>query len=134
MQPKTRTIRYDNVKSAMAEEGVIALGLRDPALLDHCGGLKGADFSVELLGRVFDVLVMRHSQGLEVSLSVLEDLTPEEMSHLAGITQRQQGPVSQEAFTDCVNTIRGVRQKKNIASNDDLLAFRDKLRESKGTK
>ena len=134
LQPKARSIHYDNVKSAMAEEGVIALGLREPALLDHCGNLRGEDFSVPLLGRVFDVLLMRHSQGLEVSLGVLEDLTAEEMSHLAGITHRQQGPVSQDAFMDCINTIRGAKAKKSIASDDDLLAFRNKLKESKGTK
>ena len=118
----------------MAEEGVIALGLREPALLDHCGSLTGSAFSVPLLGRVFDVLLARHKEGLEVNLGVLEDLTSEEMSHLAGITHRQQGPVSESAFTDCVKTIQGSNQAKNISSNDDLLAFRDKLRESKGTK
>ena len=133
-QPESRSIRYDNMRSAMAEENVIALALRDPSLLDISGGLTGQSFSVPLLGRVYDQLLSRHTQGLEVGLGVLTELSPEEMSHVAGIHQRQQGPVSEAAFKDCVAAIRGASQVKNIASNDDLLAFRDKLKESKGTK
>lgn len=133
-QPQSRNIRYDNIKSAVAEESVIAFVLKDPTLLDISGGLTGAVFSVPLLGKVYDQLLARHSQGLEVSLAGLAELTAEEMSHLSGICQRQQGPVSETAFKDCVSTIRGAVQVKNIASDDDLLAFRDKLKERKGTK
>ena len=133
-QPVSRSIRYDNIKSAMAEESVIALALRDPALLDASGSLTGESFSVPLLGNVYNQLLARHAQGLEVSLGVLADLTPEEMSHLTGISQRQQGPVSEAAFRDCIATIVGATQKKNITSDDDLLAFRNKLKERKGTK
>ena len=133
-QPESRAIRYDNVKSAVAEEGVIALALREPALLDVSGGLTGESFSAPLLGRVYDQLLARHQQGLEVSLGVLSDLTPEEMSHLSGICQRQQGTVNETAFKDCVATIRGETQVKNISSDEDLLAFRNKLKERKGTR
>jgi len=134
LQPKVRTIRYDNMKSAMAEEGVLALAMREPALLDMAADLKESDFSVPLLGRVYGQLLQRHRQGLEVSLAVLTDLTAEEMSHVTGIFQRQQGPVNETAFRDCVDTIRGSRQAASISSNEDLLAFRNKLKESKGTK
>jgi len=133
LQPKARSIRYDNMKSAMAEEGIIAQVLREPALLDQAAGLSGQQFSVPLLGRVYDQLLARHNQGLEVNLGVLTDLTDEEMSHIAGITQRQQGTVNETAFRDCVATIRGISQSKKVSSNDDLMAFRNKLKESKGT-
>ena len=133
-QPKSRTIRYDNMKSAVAEETIIALAVRDPALLDAAGKLTGEVFSAQLLGKVFDQLLARHKQGLEVSLGVLTDLTPEEMSHLTGICQRQQGPVSEQAFLDCVRTVQGEKQAKSIESDADLLAFRNKLKERKGTK
>ncbi len=133
IQPKTRAIRYDNVRSAVAEEGVISQILRDPTLLDLSKDLRGSHFSVPLLGRVYDQLQQRHSCGQEVSLGVLADLTEEEMSHLAGINQRQQGPVNEQAFTDCVRTIRSADQKKPVESNDDLMALRNKYKESKGT-
>ena len=134
LQPKDRSIRYDNMKSAMAEEGILAQALREPALLDHCDSLTPAQFSVELLGRVFGQLQARHKKGMEVSLGVLEDISPEEASHLAGICQRNTGPVNEEAFLDCIKIIRQESEKRNSRTDDDLLAMRNKLKESKGTK
>ena len=134
LQPKIRTVRYDNMRSAMAEEGVLAMALRDPALLDKHGGLSPEEFSVPLLGKVYGQLLSRHQKGLEVSFGALEDLTPEEMSHLAAIAHRQEGPVSEAAFKDCVAAIRSEAQRKNVSSDDDLMALRNKLKERKGTK
>ncbi|MBQ8880790.1 MAG: DNA primase [Oscillospiraceae bacterium] len=134
LQPKDRSIRYDNMKSALAEEGVISQILREPALLDSCGSLAGEQFSVPLLGRVFAQLQQRYSRGMEVSLGVLEDLTAEEMSHLAGVCQKQTGPVNETALRDCVKIILGEQQSRQVSTDDDLLAFRNKLKESKGTK
>ena len=133
-QPASRSIRYDNVRSAVAEETVIALALKAPALLDAAGKLTGEGFSVPLLGKVFDQLLQRHNQGLDISVGVLTDLNAEEMSHLTGICQRQQGPVNEKAFSDCVRTIMGEKQAKSIETDDDLMAFRNKLKERKGTK
>ena len=134
LQPKSRNIRYDNMKSAMAEETVIALALREPALLDRTGNLKPETFSSALLGRVFDQLQKRHQQGFEVSLAVLEGLDQEEMSHLVGILQRQEGPVNEQAFADCVATICAEHQASSVSSEDDLLALRSRLKERKGIK
>ena len=132
LQPKSRTIRYDNVKSAMAEETVIALAIREPALLDRARGLKPEEFSVDLLGRVFSQLQQRHSRGQEVSVAVLAELNSEEMSHIVLICQRQEGPVSEQAFDDCVKIIKGEHQSASVDSEDDLLALRNKLKEKKG--
>ena len=132
LQPKDRSIRYDNMKSAMAEEGILAQIFREPALLGTCGELKGSDFSVPLLGKVYDALSNRYRQGLEVNVSVLE-LTPEEMSHVTGITQRHQSTVNEDAFKDCVNTVLSQRQSAGVSSDDDLMALRNKLKERKGT-
>ena len=132
LQPHSRNIRYDNVKSAMAEETILAMALKAPALLDHIGQLKPEMFSSPLLGKVFDQLTRRHSQGLEVSLSGLADLDGEEMSHLAGVCHRQEGPVSEKAFADCVATVMREHQAGNVRSEDDLLLLRDKMKERKG--
>ena len=134
LQPKDRSIRYDNMRSARAEEGVIAQILREPALLDQTQGLRPEDFSVNLLGRVYEQLRLRHDRGLEVSLGVLADLTAEEMSHVTGISQKQQGPVNETAFRDCVRIIQAEHQRSGVSTDDDLLALRNKLKESKGTK
>ena len=134
LQPKDRSIRYDNIKSALAEESVLAQAMREPALLDICGGLTPEQFSVALFGRVFSQLQKRHKQGMEVSLGVLEDLSPEESAHLAGICQRLSGPVNETAFRDCVKTILSKNQSREVQSDDALMALRNKLKESKGTK
>ena len=132
LQPKDRSIRYENMRSARAEESVIAQALRAPALLDQARSLKPEDFSVPLLGNVYKQLRQRHEVGLEVSLGVLADLSPEEMSHITGIIQKQQGPVNEKAFLDCVRTIQSEHQRSGVSTDDDLLALRNKLKESKG--
>ena len=134
LQPKDRSIRYDNMKSALAEEGIVAQALREPALLDTCAALTQDHFSVDLLGRVYGQMQRRHGQGREVSLGVLEDLTAEEASHIAGICQKQAGTVNETAFRDCVKIVLEESQSKQVSTDDDLLALRNKLKESKGTK
>ena len=132
LQPKSRSIHYDNVKSAMAEETVIAMILRDNSLLDAVKVLKPEEFSSGLLGRVYGQLRSRHEQGLDVSLAVLEDLTPEEMSHVTAVYHRQTGPVNEQALLDCVRTIQAENRSAKVTSEDDLMAFRNALRERKG--
>ena len=134
LQPKTRAIRYDNMKSAMAEETVLALVMKVPALLDQTDGLSGGEFSCPVRGNAFDQLRKRHAEGFEVNLSGLSDLTVEEMSHIAGIVQRQQGPVNEQALLDCVRTIRAEHRKGSVSSSEDLLAYQNKLKERKGIK
>ena len=134
LQPKSRTIRYDNMKSAMAEEMLLALCLRESALLDQTADLKPEMFSSELLSRVYGQLAERHREGLEVSLAGLTDFTAEEMSHIAGILQRQEGPVNEQALADCVRTIQRQHQSGRVETEEDLLALRNRLKERKGIK
>ena len=131
LQPKTRSVRYDNLKSAMAEEGILAQAFLDPTLMGETD-LTGSAFSVPLLGKVYDQMLAMYKAGYEVSIASLADISQEEMSHITGITQRLQGPVNREAFRDCVQTVRSVSQASRVTSNEDLLSFRNKLKERKG--
>ena len=132
LQPKSRSIRYDNVKSAMAEETILAMVLKEPALLDQTAVLKPEQFSSALLGKVYAQLVSRHRQGLDVNVSGLDDFNGEEMSHIAGIVHRHTGPVSEQALQDCVRTVQAEHRKGSVSSEDDLLALREKMKERKG--
>ena len=134
LQPKSRTIRYDNMKSAMAEETVIAMVLRSPALLDVAAQLMPEEFSSALLAKAYRQLKNRHEQGLDVSLAVLEDFSTEEMSHITAVYHRQEGPVNEQALSDCINTITTEHKASHVTSEDDLMALRNRLRESKGAK
>lgn len=134
-QPKERTIRYDNVKSAMAEEGIIAMLLREPALAAACGGLSQEQFSSKLLGNVFTQLLDCYAQGAEISLAALTDLSAEEMSHIAQVMQQHDGPVSEQALADCIRIIRvehQTRTAKDEKSDDGLLALQKQMLARKG--
>ena len=132
LQPTARSIRYDNMKSAMAEESILSQILREPAMLQECKDLTPQMFSVSLLGNVYGQLSRRFKEGMEVSVAVLEDLSAEEMSHITGILQRQEGPVSQQAITDCIRIIKAEHQSAGVSSEDDLLAYQSRLKERKG--
>lgn len=134
LQPKSRNIRYSNMKSAMAEEMLLALILREPALLSKTQGLRPDMFSSELLGKVYGQLKERYQNGYDVSLSGLSDLTQEEVSHIAGILQRQDGPVSEEALGDCLRTIGQEHQAEAAKTDDDIMAMRENLKKRKGYK
>ena len=132
LQPKSRSIRYDNIRSAVAEENVVALILREPALLEETAALAQEQFSSPLLGKVYGQLRGRYQAGLEVSAAALEDLSAEEYGHIAGIVHRQQGPVSSQVLQDCVRIIQTEYENSRVQSGDDLLAMRDKLKQRKG--
>ena len=132
LQPQIRGLRYDNMKSAIAEEGILSQAIKDSSLLEYAKELKPQDFSVELFGRVYAQLIQRYRAGMEVSLGVLE-LDSQEMNHLTGVCQRHQGPVNEQAFKDCVTTVLDQCRSKLVVTDDDLLALRNKLKERKGT-
>ena len=90
--------------------------------------LEPEEFSCELLGRVYGLLRSRYREGLQVNLSCLQDLTPEEAAHLAGVAQRQEGPVNEAALVDCAATIRREHRLAETTSPEGLLALRDALR------
>ena len=115
----------------MAEEALLGQILREPALLDQVD-LAPEEFSCELLGRCYGQLREQHRQGLQVRLAALENLTPEEMAHLAGIAQKQQGPVSEGAMRDYVDTIREERRLSQAKGPEGLMAIRDAMRAKKG--
>lgn len=133
-QPKSRTIRYDNVRSAMAEEIVLAQCLSDAAMIAETEGLKPEEFSSPLLGRVFEQLQQQSGQGMVPSVAGLTDFTGEEMAHIAGILQRNPGPVSEQAMRDSIQVIRQMHEFKTADTKDTLMELQRKLQESKGIK
>ena len=134
MQPKSRTIRYDNMRSAVAEETVLAMVMRDPALMEQTRKLSGSMFSSQLLGRVYDQFCLRYAQGLTLSPGGLEELTADEMSHITSIAQRQLGPVNEAALEDCIRIILAEHQVSGIRDEEDLMKLREQLKERKGMK
>ena len=131
-QPKTKEFRYDNLKSARAEELVLTMVLKEPALFEKANMLAAPMFSSAVLGRAFDQLQNRYRMGQEVSAAVLTDFTAQEMAHLAGLSQKDTGPVNEGALDDCIRCIVDANQKGQVDSDDALLARMKQLQEKKG--
>ena len=72
--------------------------------------------------------------GLGLGLWFGEDLTPEEMSHIALIVQRQQNPINEQAFADCIRIVLREYQASQVKDEKDLQAFASRMRERKGMK
>lgn len=120
VQPTASGIKYDNIRSAMAEEGVLQQLLLEPALMDQLKSLKQEDFSSHLLGRVYGWMLERWQQGNGTAIADMAgDFQPEEVSHIAQIVQKGDGIVNEQALTDYVGVIRQEALKRD---NKDLMA------------
>ena len=132
-QPRARSLRYDNMRSAMAEESLLRMLLRQPDLFDRAQTLTREQFSVPMFGRAFDALRERWRDDLSVSPNSLSDLlTPEEMAHLTEILQKPDVVLSDEAFDDCVRIITEEYGKTQITDRSDIKAMQERLLKKKG--
>jgi DNA primase len=133
-QPKERDLRYDNVRSARAEEGVLRLMLLDPELFHKAQELEPEHFSAPLLGKVYRLLRERWRQGSQVHLAALAgELTGEEMSHVAALTDQPESLAhGEQALTDYIKLIETEYLKRSGGSERDLLlAARQRYKEKK---
>ncbi len=135
LQPKVRGLRYDNIRSARAEEGLLRLLMLDPGLAGSMDGITGSEFSSPLLGRAFDSLHSRILEGLSPRLAALaEEFSGEEMDHLAQVAaQPESAANSGQSLRDYISVIRSERLRQSGAEqNDDfLLAAQKKYQQKK---
>ena len=112
VQPKARELRYDNIRSARAEEGVLSLLMTDETLFRQVDGLAPQQFSSPFLGKVFALLRERHEEGGSLHLGALAGvLTGEEISQLSAILTR--GAVHQ-------NSGRAMADYRRIIETEEL--------------
>lgn len=133
LQPKSRDLRYTNIRSALAEEAVLRIVLLDGEYFAQLDELTPECFSSPLLGKAFELLRRRWRAGRSVSLSALEgQLEPEELDQLAAAAQQPQaGNTAQEALDDCKRTILAERRKAEIHSAEDLNNLKQALKQKK---
>ena len=134
-QPRERALRYDDVRSAMAEEGVIRLLFLDNSLAERCGGLSPEDFSSPLLGSCYQALLEARAQGRPPSPTVLEErFSPEETGHLTTVLQKPESlAAAEKSLPDYIRIIHQSADKRRGGTQEDpLLAAKDKFKEKKG--
>ena len=134
LQPDARSLRYDNIRSARAEEGVIRLLFLDAGLAQCMDGLTSREFSSPLLGKVYDQILMRLEQGSTPQLpSMAEALTGEEMDHMARVIDQPESVAnSRRSVADYIAIIRGeAMHRSDLAGDDLLLAAQKKYQQKK---
>ena len=134
LQPDARSLRYDNIRSARAEEGVIRLLFLDAGLAQYMDGLTSREFSSPLLGKVYDQIMARLEQGSTPQLpSMAEALTGEEMDHMARVIDQPESMAnSRRSVADYIAIIRGeAMHRSDLAGDDLLLAAQKKYQQKK---
>ena len=136
LQPKERSLRYENIRSARAEEGLLRLLLLDEELFPREMPLREEEFSSPLLGKAFSLLWQAHLEGCSVSLNTLvPDLTAEEMSHIIYVSQQPESLKNgTKALDDYISIIRKEATKRAGGEIDPLLAATEKYKHKLGGK
>ena len=132
LQPAERAIRYDDLRSAMAEEGVIRLLMQDDGIFPAEPPLREEEFSSPLLGRIYSQLWCCRGGSSLAALSAV--LTQEEMSHLTALLQKPESAANaRQALADYIRIIREEYAKRSGRSAmDALAAARDTYKDKKG--
>ena len=132
LQPQIKGIRYDNLRSAMAEEGLLRTVLREPALMSAVP-LRPDQFSSPLLGRVWAAFCAQRAQGQTPSLAPLAgELESGEMAHLSAVFQKPDAPVSDDALRDYIAIITEEYDRTHASGSEKLLALAARKKETKG--
>ena len=129
VQPVERALKYENERTALAEQGVIAVMYHEPELFSD-SDVTAEDFENSVLRRLFTELKSRADRGEDISLPVLSGVfSGEEINLLTRITEM---PIDREnaskALEDYINKIRGEKAK----ATTDLLELQKKLKATKG--
>lgn len=124
VQPQERDLRYQNPRSALCEEKLLALVLQDQEFLDKAREKVRPDaFSSDFLAKIYQKAIERRMQGLEPSAAAcMADLPESEVRHLSGVlaeTVRSREP--EREMNDYISTILSEYEKRTEQDDDDLL-------------
>lgn len=130
LQPTERSIRYTNLRSAMAEEGVIRLLLHDDTIFPQDAPLQEEDFSSPLLGKIFGLLWQHRSSSYPMA-ALSASLSGEEMSHLTALIQKPESTANAEkSLQDYLRIIQEEKMKRADSGVDPLVLAMEKKRNS----
>ena len=89
MQPPGRSIRFDDPRSAAAEQGIIKLLYLDPGLFRGRTNVPdAAQFSSPELRHIYTVLLAHGGTGTVQIAALSGELSPDELALLTGIIQQ----------------------------------------------
>ena len=127
-QPKDRTLRYNNEGSALAEEGIIRCLMRDPTLISTAKdmGLLQEEFTSPFLGRIYEALSKRISEGRDASEAlILAELTSGEASLLTVVLKKPEAmPHNRKTIQEYIDKIRAEKYKTGDPDMELLLEIK----------
>lgn len=129
-----RELKYQNTKSAVAEEKLIALLMAQPEQMKKLQGrLRAEQFSVPVFGKVFARMQELDAEGNAFTLTALtRDCTQEETATLAGVFAKFVGGDA-AALEDYLNTMLQEQWKnKEVDSEEALQEAMRMFRKKKG--
>ena len=138
LQSKDRALRYDNIRSARAEEGILRLLCADPALFRGRNDLQQEDFSSPLLGRFYGEISALSARHTDFSVSQLADkFTSDEISHLTYILGKPEDLAhGARALDDYIEIVHRERSRLKAdgtpKSADEILQELEKIRKRQG--
>ena len=132
IQPRERSLRYETLRSARAEEGILRLLLLDDSLFPQEPPLLESQFSSPLLGRVYSLLWQAKQEGRPVALgTVFDSLNPEEASHITAVCQQPESAQNaRQALADYIRIVQTEAEKRAGGGTiDPLLAATEKYKQ-----
>lgn len=131
-QPTQRGCRYDDLRSAMAEEGVIRLLYLDPTLFGDEPPVAPESFSSPLLGKIYAAMWPLRSDGRGLA-ALTAELTGDEMSHLVNLLQKPESTANApQALADYLRVIGEAAAKRQQPEDiDPLLLAKEKYKDKK---
>ena len=134
LQPRDRTLRFTNVRSAQAEAGLIRVVLADGEFFRQLDDLTEAHFSSPVLWKAYSLLRRRWEEGKSLSLGALDGALTGEEAELVSAAAREEQPLhtAQQALNDSKQIILEEYRKKTMSSPEDLRHFSEQMRQTKG--
>ena len=126
-------MRYENTRSALAEEGILRLLVLDDTLFGPEPPLSEDDFSSPLLGRLFAALWRQRQNPGGIRIGALDgQFTSDELGHLTGIAQKPESTdhaARQKALRDYLGIIQEEADRRREAGADPLAAAMKKIQQ-----
>ncbi|MCQ2452239.1 MAG: DNA primase [Oscillospiraceae bacterium] len=132
IQPSGHELRYSDVVSAAAEEGIIRLLLLDPSLSPMTDVLGAEDFSSPFLYKAFRIVKKRIQENASLTpASLCNELEPQEAQHMSAVLQKpERASEAQRAMGDYMEKLKTQRLRRQGRLNPGALA--DLYRNKKG--
>lgn len=138
VQPKARSIHYDNVRSARAEEGLLALLFSDASLAVRMREkIQPDDFSAPVLGNMYAQALRLYDAGRPVTVAAMEAMLPPEQTELlvGALGTSIPADAREKAMDDYIRIIAEQKLLRDIPDSpetDDPLLRKAKLHRQSG--